>query len=115
MRLSLVLLIILLGGCSSKGADAPLEQSGATGALSPDGKPHPGRISHTDQVTGRAWTDPAGDGPQSVAWARKDGQWVPVVKIILTGSGDRREITKYGPEGEVLERTQMIASPGQQQ
>lgn len=112
MRFSLVLLIPALSACSGQGTDVQPESNrefGATGASSPDGQRHPGQISHNDQVAGRTWTDPAADAPQSVAWVRKDGKWVPVVKIILSGTGDRREITKYGPEGEILEHTMMIA------
>jgi len=113
MRITLAALVFLLGACSREGTDPPEETSreiAATGESSPDGQRHPGQISHHDQVAGRTWTDPAADAPQSVAWARKDGKWVPVTKIVVSGSGDRREITKYGPKGEILEHTMMISA-----
>lgn len=106
------MLIPLLCACSSQGTGAlpePGRELGVTGELSPDSRRHPGRISHDDQVAGRTWTSLAAEAPQSVAWVQKDGEWVPVLKIVVVGSSDRREITKFGPEGEVLERTLMTA------
>lgn len=109
------LLVSLLGACSRQGADdapQPSMESQVMGGASPDGQRHPGQIVHEDQVSGRTWKTPATEVPQPIAWVEMDGKWIPVLKIVVTGSGDRREITKFGPQGETLERTLMTLPPG---
>ena len=112
MRFLLGLVVVLLCACSRQGTDdapAATRELSVTGELSPDAQRHPGQILHDDRLAGRRWQSPAAQAPQSVAWVQRDGKWIPVVKIVVAGSADRREITKLGPEGQVLERTVMTA------
>jgi hypothetical protein len=81
------------------------------GAMSPSGERHPGQIVHDDQVDGRVWTKKAEEVPPTIAWVQVDGKWVPVVRIVITGTSDRREIAKYGPAGQMLETTVQAPPP----
>ena len=83
--------------------------SAGNGAVSPAGDRHPGNIVHNDKVATRQWTIRAEDIPQSIAWVRVGDTWRPVIRIEITGSEERREFTKFGPDGEFLETT--VQSP----
>lgn len=113
MRLALAFLLALPAACSRKGTEGGLPAEAAvTGAVSPRGDKHPGEILNEDQVNGRKWTDRADVVPQSIAWVERDAKWVPVTRILVTGDAQKREITRFGPAGEVLEHTLMTAPPG---
>lgn len=43
--------------------------------------------------------------PESERFVEVDGGKVPVARIVLRRIGDRGEILKYGPKGELLEVT----------
>lgn len=74
-------------------------------ALSPEGDTHPGNIVVEDRVTGQTRTEKASDVPPGFAWVRVGDRWEPVVRIVITGTPNRRCITKYGRDGKVLETT----------
>jgi hypothetical protein len=78
-------------------------------AISPSGDKHPGEILHEDQVDGRIWTRKATDVPQVIAWVQLEGVWQPVVRIVITGTAEKRRITKFGENDLFLEST--IQSP----
>ena len=61
--------------------------------------------ANNDKVEGRSWTKRAEEVPPTIAWVKVEQTWVPVVRIEITGTAERREITKFGPDGRVLERT----------
>lgn len=82
-----------------------------TGAVSPAGDPHPGQIVYEDHVEQRTWTRAAAEVPPTIAWVKLDGHWKPVVRIEINGAGDRREITKFGPNHEFLETTTAQMGP----
>jgi hypothetical protein len=79
--------------------------SGEPGAFSPSGDRHPGQIVYDDHVEGRTWTRNAIDVPATIAWVMVRGRWRPVVLVEIDGAGQHREITTYGPDRELLERT----------
>jgi hypothetical protein len=102
MRAAIASLALLLCACHprhGRGAK-PRAESAVTGAVSPAGDRHPGRILQVDKVDGRTWTDDAAAVPQSIAWVERNGKWIPVIKIVVTGDAERREITRFGPKGE---------------
>jgi hypothetical protein len=70
------------------------------GALSPSGDVHPGEIRFDDQVENRVY-----------AWVKREAAWVPVVKIVITGAGQIREMTTYGPHDQFLNRTTATLGP----
>lgn len=76
-----------------------------SGAVSPAGDKHPGQIVYEDRVEGRTWTRNAADVSTSMAWVKVHDQWKPVVRIEITGAGDQREMTSFGPNNEFLETT----------
>ena len=80
-------------------------------ATSPTGEKHPGQIEHSDKVDGRTWTQPASKVPSSIAWVAVAGTWKAVTKIEITGSKERRCITKFGADGEMLETTMTSPLP----
>ena len=44
--------------------------------------------------------------PESLRWAAgPDGELRPVVRIVITASGNEREIRQHGPDGELLRTT----------
>ncbi|MDO8630665.1 MAG: hypothetical protein Q7R41_09230 [Phycisphaerales bacterium] len=75
------------------------------GALSPAGEKHPGEIVHEDSVDRRMWKRTAAEVPLSIAWAKLNGKWIPVVRIVITGTSEHREMTSYGPGGQFLQRS----------
>jgi hypothetical protein len=79
------------------------------GAISPSGDKHPGEILHEDRIDGRTWTRKAADVPQVIAWVQFEGVWLPVVHIVITGTVEKRRITKFGENDIFLEST--IQSP----
>lgn len=82
------------------------DETAATGATSPTGEPHPGEIVHDDRIEHRTWTVPAAAVPVSIAWVDiGNGQWRPVVRIEVDGSGDMRRISSFGRDRELLETT----------
>lgn len=109
MHGSMLLLALLSVGCTTGGA-GPSKRLGhmdntMNGAESPKGERHPGTIEHDDKIEGRVWTRRADEVPPTIAWVQLDGKWIPVIRIEITGTPDRREITKYGPGGQMLETT----------
>lgn len=108
---STILLVSAYNG-NARAATAPRKANEAMkGATSPTGEQHPGKIVYEDKVAGRVWTEHAEDLPQSVAWAEIDGKWIPVLKIRMTGSASRREITSYGPNDKFLKTTVLTQRP----
>jgi hypothetical protein len=82
------------------------------GAYSPAGDKHPGQIVYEDHVEHRSWTRNAVDVPATIAWVIVGARWRPVVLIEIDGAGQRREITTYGPNRELLEHTSAeLAAP----
>jgi|GEM_PF-4865617 len=88
-------------------------QPAEPGAYSPAGDKHPGQIVYEDHVEHRSWTRNAIDVPATIAWVLVGTRWRPVVLIEIDGTGQRREITTYGPNREFLEHTsaQLAAPP----
>lgn len=77
----------------------------ADGAISPAGEKHPGEIVHDDKIDGQVWTKRAAEVPQTIAWVKLYEKWIPVVRIEITGTPDRLEITSYGPGDQFLQTT----------
>jgi hypothetical protein len=68
---------------------------------------HPGTIEFVDGATGEVTrTEAADEVPETIAFA-DDGR--PVTRIVVTESGDRREIRSYGADGEFLSATYQVA------
>ncbi len=67
-----------------------------TAAQSPAGDKHPGERVFEDKIENSTHTD-AG--------------WVAVVKIVITGSGQLREMTTYGPNDRFLTTTTATLGP----
>jgi hypothetical protein len=69
--------------------------------------PHPGRIAWVDGATGKILSEePADEFPDSVRYAHDaEGRLRPVVRLVVTGSGNRREIAQVDADGTVLRRT----------
>ncbi len=80
-------------------------------AQSPAGNKHPGEIVFEDKVENTTHTKRATEVPVSIAWVQLDATWVPVVKIVITGSGQVREMTKYGPNDRFLTTTTATLGP----
>lgn len=121
MRAAPLIILLAAGACKDRGEpstpaappSAPVKEKKAmNGAVSPSGERHPGEIVNDDKVEKRVWTERAEDVPQSIAWVRSKGKWVPVVRIEITGSAERIEITKFGPDGRFLETTMQAPPPG---
>jgi hypothetical protein len=70
---------------------------------------HPGKIFFEDKVDGRTWEETIDKVPSTMAWVNVEGVAHAVVHIVITGSPERRCITKFGKEGEFLETS--IQSP----
>lgn len=74
-------------------------------ATSPDGQEHPRAIVFGTAGTGESHSSPATEVPQSIGWQSCGDEWVPVVRVVMTANDQDREITTYGPDGQVLART----------
>ncbi len=74
------------------------------------GEGHPGTIVFID-ADGEKESRDAGDVPASIAWAEIDGERRPVVRIEVAESNGAAEITRYGEDGRVLDRTFEERSP----
>jgi len=98
------------GAATDPAHSVPAEHT-MSGATSPNGQAHPGEIVHDDKVDGRTWTRSAADVPPTIAWVEVDGTWVAVVRIEITGSADARRMTKFGPDGQMLESTIQAPPP----
>lgn len=116
MRPALVLIALVAGACRDR-PEAPASQpppareaKAVNGSISPAGDKHPGEIVHDDKVDKRVWTKRAEEVPPTIAWVRSDGKWIPVVRIEITGTRERREIAKFGAGGLFLETT--VQGPG---
>ncbi|MBN3927448.1 hypothetical protein [Nostoc sp. NMS4] len=72
---------------------------------SPSGEQHPGEILFEDKVDGQNWTEQAADVPESIAWVDINGVWQPVVRIEITGTVQKRRISKFAADGTWLEST----------
>jgi hypothetical protein len=72
---------------------------------------HPGTIEFVDGTSGEVTrTERAEDAPEAIAFANgEDGRPRPVTRIVVTESGDRREIRSYGADGEFLSATYQVA------
>lgn len=110
-RTLIIAVLALAAACRSEKAPPAEETSPMSTAKSPAGDKHPGSIVHDDKVAGRVWTKRADEVPPSIAWVEQGGKWVPVVRIEITGSPERREFTKFGPGGVFLEKTVQAPPP----
>lgn len=100
--------VLVLAACGRNGkgsGPADLETTASNGAISPAGDKHPGEIVHEDKADNRTWTRHAAEVPMSIAWVTVDGKWVPVVRIEISGTIERRTMTAYGPKGRFLQRS----------
>lgn len=121
MRIAATACALALAGChgaSPTTAAPPADQSTPreehtmeNGARSPAGDVHPGEIVHDDKIEGKTWTRAAAEVPTSIAWVNVAGAWKPVVRIEITGTVDRRRITKFGADGQMLESTIQAPPP----
>lgn len=112
MRNLIAAAALMFAACGRDGGDAATgaeKTAPARGAISPAGDRHPGEIVHEDKVDGRVWTRRAADLPVLIAWVELEGKWVPVVRLEITGTKERKAVTAYGPGGRFLKRT--VASP----
>jgi hypothetical protein len=65
---------------------------------------HPGTVELVEG--GAVELVPAERLPESLRWAAgPDGELRPVVRIVITGQGNEREIRQHGPDGELLRTT----------
>lgn len=95
---------------SERSAATPEEPS-MSAATSPTGEPHPGEIVNDDKVDGRTWTVKASEVPPTIGWVQVGDAWKAVVRIDITGTRERRRITKFGVDGTMLESTVMSPPP----
>ena len=82
-------------------------------ALLPAGGRHPGDITFDDKAENRVYRKRAADVPVTTAWVQLGSMWVPVVHIVMTAVGQMREITSFGPDGQILSRTIATGPPSQ--
>jgi hypothetical protein len=71
---------------------------------------HPGTITYVDGATGAVVNAvPATEVPESLRFIERDGRLVPVVRVVMNQlDASRREIEEYGPNEELLRRTQQV-------
>ncbi len=69
--------------------------------------PHPGRIQWVDGASGQVLREESADEfPDNIRFAPDArGRMRPIVRLVVTGSGDRREIAQVDADGNVLRRT----------
>jgi hypothetical protein len=103
-----IILVVACLGHADKPAEGNKPMNGATSAA---GDRHPGEIVHEDKVAGRVWTERAENVPRAIAWARIEDKWVAVVKIRITGTPERREITRFGVDDKFLDTTVQAPPP----
>jgi len=66
---------------------------------------HPGSIRFVD-LDAKTEDDRLADRvPETIAWGEVDGARVPVVRIESRVRGGGREVTRYGPDGAVIDVT----------
>ncbi|HEY6179986.1 MAG TPA: hypothetical protein VIX73_36335 [Kofleriaceae bacterium] len=97
---------------SNARAAAPGTENKMNGSVSPAGDKHPGQIVFDDRVENRTWTRTASEVSSAMAWVKVHDTWKPVVRIEITGGGDTREMTSFGPNHEFLETTTASLSGG---
>jgi hypothetical protein len=111
MRLAILILTVLVAACGKKTEEpaAPVKQevSAMTGATSPNGDKHPGEIVNEDKTNGKTSTIKAEEVPQSFAWKKAGGKWVPVVRTELSATSVGLEAKAFGPGNQLLESTLM--------
>ncbi len=113
------ILVTLLLACSQNAAPltaepptTPAKKDAAMAeSLSPAGDKHPGEIVFEDKVEHTTKTKRATEVPVSIAWVKVETAWVPVVKIVITGAGQIREMSKYGPNEQFLNSTTATLGP----
>ena len=72
---------------------------------------HPGTIVYVNGDTGEESTSPISEVPEDFRFAPdKDGQLVPIVRVVARVAGDQRTIHELGPGGEILRSTVQIKS-----
>jgi hypothetical protein len=96
---------------STKHGAAPLGDAGqrvqmsADSVFSPGGDRQPGEIRHVDKRDGREWTVPVTEVPQSVAWYADGAGSKAVVRVEMSGTDQRHEITRFGEDAQFLDTT----------
>jgi hypothetical protein len=63
-----------------------------------------------DNVENRIYSKRASEVPVTIAWVKLEATWVPVANIVITGAGQVREMTHFGPNGQFLKHA--IATMG---
>lgn len=82
-----------------------------SGEKSPSGEKHPGDVSFDDKIENRTYTRRAGSLVLSSAWVKVGDAWKAVVRIEITGTPEKKTFTKYGTDGKVLEKQEVIPRP----
>jgi hypothetical protein len=71
---------------------------------------HPGTIELIDAVTGKLLECRSATELGDSAWATDtEGNKVPIVRVLLSEHGDRRELHAFGPQGQFLKTTLQLA------
>jgi hypothetical protein len=84
--------------------------SDSSGETSPTGERHPGDVRFVDHIAGREWTENARDVLRGIAWYQGVSTWEPVVRVEMSGSGDQREISRFGVDGKFFDVTLQMRS-----
>ena len=72
---------------------------------------HPGSIRFVDETAATERVESADKVPPSIAFVTVNGVQVPVVKVVFSGSGERREIRSFGADGQLLSTTYARVKP----
>lgn len=72
---------------------------------------HPGTVTFVDETAGTQTVEPASSVPETIAWAKKGGVDVPVVRVVAVTMGDRRTLNSYGQDGTLLSTTVQVRPP----